>query len=195
MPPLPRFNVYEVLPTAGKATAIHTGRALYVIEIPQSIRPPHQSLTGRYQTKAGSKSRALLHYEIVNLSQKGPLAEASVDIGIQPHQQIDSTLRVRIENTGSLLIRDLRLELLLPPEMPEIGCVSAKDAPMFYRDDIPWLKFVVSNISAPLFLEQREIFTWLLEFETGFTFHTKDGAVRLAPVNIGHYTLWYLPPE
>ena len=73
---------------------------------------------------------------------------AVADVRIQPHKAIDSTLIVCLRNTGENLIRDLRFELLLPLEIPGIGCFSCDESEMLHHEDKVWIKFVIPSLPA-----------------------------------------------
>jgi hypothetical protein len=75
-------NVYEVLPK-GNASAIATGKALYVIDVPDSEKAPHQSKRDwLYYVRLGSKSQPATHriIEDIRTRQRFPSVEAKFEI-------------------------------------------------------------------------------------------------------------------
>jgi hypothetical protein len=189
-PPPSRFNVYEILPSPASASRIKLGHALYVIEIPASEGHARQALDGKYYAKAGSTTRVLGHYEVVQLNARGPEASASVEVKIQPHKTIDSTLIACFKNTGSSLIKDLRFELWLPPEIDRIGCFSCDESEFLTHDGFPWIRFIVPSLEHPLFKDQPEVRKWHLEYQSGMTVVGENGKWQLPPPNVGYSTLW-----
>jgi hypothetical protein len=188
-PRLARFNVWEITP-ASERSAIKAGHALYVIDVPSTGGRARQSKDGKYHIKAGSKTRALNDDEIQRLNARELVMAAVADVRIQPHKTIDSTLIVCLRNTGENLIRDLRFELLLPPEIPGIGCFSCDESEMLHHEDKVWIKFVITSLSHPLFRDQPEVRRWHLEYESGLTFETAAGKTTAVISNVGYSTLW-----
>ncbi len=189
-PALTRFNVYEVLSSTTAPSQILAGHAIYVLEIPAASGHGRQALDGKYYAKAGSKTRVLDHYEILALNARGSEGSAAADIHIQPHQTINSTLIVTFRNTGPTVIRDLRLELLLPPEIVQIGCFFCQESQFLMQDGFPWVKFVVPSLGQPLFPDHIEVRCWHLDFRTGLTVKAPNGKFQLPPRDYGYSTLW-----
>jgi predicted HTH transcriptional regulator len=73
------FNVYEILPNSG-TSGIATGKALFVVDIPDSDRAPHQSKRdSKYYVRLAGKSHPAAHrlIEDIRNRQKHPLLGVS----------------------------------------------------------------------------------------------------------------------
>lgn len=77
-------RVIPVLPKNSERSKIEPGKALYVIEVPDSDRAPHQSVSDRrYYVRIGSKSEPTPHRLIEDIRNraKHPNVEVIVDTG------------------------------------------------------------------------------------------------------------------
>jgi hypothetical protein len=111
------FNVYEILPKA-TGSSLAADKSLYVVEVPDSERAPHQSLRDhKYYVRLAGKSRPASHRLIEDIRNrvKHPKLEVS-DLQIvgakffpQPggsalssHGPIQANLRFTISNRGGI---------------------------------------------------------------------------------------------
>jgi len=63
-------NVYEILPTSGAST-INAGKAVYIVDVPDSERAPHQSRHDNvYYIRLGGKSRPASHRIIEDIRNR-----------------------------------------------------------------------------------------------------------------------------
>lgn len=123
---IPGFVVHEFGPK-GRGSQIQAGKALYVVDVPDSDRAPHQSTRDRkYYVRLGSQSQPAPHKMIEDIRnrQKHPnvlLMEATTeDTEANPVREdlyfcvLDAALRIVLANVGSLKSTDTFL--LLHPQ-------------------------------------------------------------------------------
>ncbi len=123
------FNVFEIGPKIG-TSSIATGKALFVVAVPDSDRAPHQSKRdSKYYVRMGGKSNPAAHrlIEDIRNRQKHPLLKISsihlqvttLPLSFDPRDRlptIDGETRVvfhiALENIGHMMARNtcLRLE-------------------------------------------------------------------------------------
>ena len=126
------FNVYEVGPKPG-TSSIAAGKALFVVDVPESDRAPHQSKRdSKYYVRLGGKSHPAAHrlIEDIRNRQKHPLLKiSSIQLELtnlpvsadpmepfRPRPIIDGETRIVfhifLENIGQMMARNtcLRLE-------------------------------------------------------------------------------------
>ncbi len=89
--PLTTFNVYAILPTS-PTSRIQPGRALYVIDIPDSLHAPHQANDYRYYIRSGGKSVPIGHRLVADIMgrRQHPQIELSFKIEKETRTQTDS---------------------------------------------------------------------------------------------------------
>src|SRR5262249_34675564 len=76
-------NVYEIL-EGSQSSTIAAGKALYVVDIPDSERAPHQSKRdGRYYVRLGSKSQPASHRLIEDIRNRGRTPDLELEISIK----------------------------------------------------------------------------------------------------------------
>jgi len=118
------FNVHEFGPNTA-ASQIQKGKALYVVDVPDSDRAPHQSKRDmKYYVRVGSQSLPAPHrlIEDIRNRQKHPrisLGEITIDVRSCESTDskiyaVDLILTVQIVNCGSIKSTDTFL--LLKPE-------------------------------------------------------------------------------
>jgi hypothetical protein len=123
-PPLPAFNVFEVLP-ASDASSILPGHAVYVLELPSSDAAPHQALDHRYYLRIAGKSRPMGHVHVqdvlrrtrtprVALTNLGPFGDPEPDPDDPRGPRVLLSLRAFVRNEGRSLARHVGGELVLP---------------------------------------------------------------------------------
>ena len=123
-PPLPAFNVHEVLPD-GPDSAIHPGCAVYVIEVPSSESAPHQSLDHRYYLRIAGKSRPMGHVHLADVLRRTrhPRLDVTRVDPYGPGERITTDprgpkvmlcFRVQGRNDGPRLAQHAGIELVLP---------------------------------------------------------------------------------
>ncbi len=82
--PLTTFNVYAILPKSS-TSQIQPGRALYVIDIPDSAHAPHQANDYRYYIRAGGKSVPIGHRLVADI------------MGRRQHPQFEFSFKIEKE--------------------------------------------------------------------------------------------------
>ena len=123
-PHLKACNVYEVL-ASGPTSPILPGRAVYVLEIPQSDAAPHMARDRRYYLRIAGRSRPManrhvldiLHrttYPAVTVERVDPFGEPEV-IGHDPRgPKALVRLRATLSNTGRTLAQHVGCEFAIP---------------------------------------------------------------------------------
>jgi len=92
--PLNSFNVYAILP--GDTTSqIQPGRALYVVDIPDSPAAPHQSaIDNRYYARVAGRSRPIGHRFVVDIMSRRQ----------HPKIELEFEIKTRtVETTGRII--------------------------------------------------------------------------------------------
>ena len=124
-PPLKAFNVYEVRGENPNRTAILPGRAVYVVEIPDSEDAPHQSRDRRYYLRIAGKSRPMGHRHVMDILQRrrdpevlvhhvDPYGEPEVVETDPRGPSVLLRLRFMLLNEGRALAQHVGLECTLP---------------------------------------------------------------------------------
>jgi hypothetical protein len=122
------INVYEISRKAEGASALAPGKALYILDVPDSERAPHQSQRDSlYYVRIGSKSRPATHRILEDIRNRArfPLVRPKfeilkVEIPFTQHQGINGESRVHfgitLINYGKLKSTNtcLRTEVSLP---------------------------------------------------------------------------------
>jgi hypothetical protein len=123
-PPLPAFNVFEILGGAPDSS-IPPGRAVYAVEVPTSELAPHQALDYRYYLRIAGKSRPMgnLHLQDVLRRTRHPRV---VVTRLGPYGPVERTesdprgpkavvgLHVLVTNEGATLAHHVGGELTIP---------------------------------------------------------------------------------
>ena len=65
-PPLEKFNVYAI-PPSGPGTKIDEGRALFVVEVPDSQQAPHQAKDYKYYSRVASRAQPIRHRQVLDI--------------------------------------------------------------------------------------------------------------------------------
>ena len=65
-PPLEKFNVYAI-PPSGPGTKISEGRALFVVEVPDSQQTPHQAKDYKYYSRVASRAQPIRHRQVLDI--------------------------------------------------------------------------------------------------------------------------------
>ena len=65
-PPLEKFNVYAI-PPSGPGTKIGEGRALFVVEVPDSQQAPHQAKDYKYYSRVASRAQPIRHRQVLDI--------------------------------------------------------------------------------------------------------------------------------
>jgi Schlafen, AlbA_2 len=121
------FNVYEILPK-GAGSKIDATKSLYIADVPNSDRAPHQSKRDhKYYVRLGGKSHPASHrlIEDIRNRQKHPVVELSritLEVNSLPPfvagdppkfaGSIDVRFHVRLKNIGPLLAQRVCLRLV-----------------------------------------------------------------------------------
>lgn len=124
-PPLKAFNVHEIVGDNPHQTAILPGRAVYVIEIPDSEGAPHQSRDRRYYLRIAGKSRPMSHRHVLDIMQRRHDPDVRID-HVDPFGEPELCpadprgplvllrLRCHLINRGRALAHHVGLECTLP---------------------------------------------------------------------------------
>jgi hypothetical protein len=122
------FNVYEIGPKPG-TSSIGAGKALFVVDVPESDRAPHQSKRDlKYYVRLAGKSHPAPHRMIEDIRnrQKHPLLEmseiqlqvAGLPVSVEPIDQratVDGDTRtifhISVQNIGRIMARNACLRL------------------------------------------------------------------------------------
>lgn len=122
------FHVYEIKSKSATSPIAH-GKAIFVIEVPESDRAPHQSARDqKYYVRLGGKSQPAPHrlIEDIRNRQKHPLLEISeirlqitdLPVSVEPidlQATIDGetriTLNISVQNAGPIMARNACLRL------------------------------------------------------------------------------------
>lgn len=147
-PQLKQFNVYEV-GRSGSQSAIQEGRAVYVIEIPESEDAPHQCRDRRYYLRIAGKSRPMSHRHVLDVLNRVRDPEVHiqrVDPYGEPEVFADPRgpsvlvrLRGTVLNSGRALAHHVGCEFALPRfavntecrrrTLESLGCTSLSQRP------------------------------------------------------------------
>ena len=123
-PKIPRCNVFEVRPK-NVQSKIHTGHAVYVLDLPSSPEAPHQAKDHRYYLRIAGKSRPMGHVHVqdilrrtfhpsVRVSRFGPYGSMDVDDSDPRGRRIFLRFRTFIVNDGRSLARHVGFECVVP---------------------------------------------------------------------------------
>jgi len=118
------FNVYEIGPKLG-ASDIATGKALFVVDVPDSDRAPHQSKRdSKYYVRLGGKSSPATHrlIEDIRNRQKHPL------LNISSIQLQITGLPVSLEESSHRPTIDGEVQIAFHFSLENIGHVIARNA-------------------------------------------------------------------
>jgi hypothetical protein len=117
------FAVYE-LPEVAGFTHCDPGKAVFVIDVPDSDEAPHQALDGKYYGRVGGKSRPLPHrlvMDIVN-RRKYPVIEPtfawSRDKGRSTSDRHRYQLQITLTNHGPIRALNYLLQVKIPKAVP-----------------------------------------------------------------------------
>jgi hypothetical protein len=130
------FNVYEIKATS-TTSGIASGKALFIVDVPDSERAPHQSTKDwRYYVRLGGKSQPAPHRMIEDIRnrQKHPSAEAEIrpEVTSLPDFKTDIrasffqgefriTFFITIKNDGRLMAQSTCLRFQNPGSFSYIG--------------------------------------------------------------------------
>ena len=128
------FNVYEILPKSS-GSAIAADKSLYVLDVPDSERAPHQSTRDlKYYVRLGGKSRPATHRIIEDIRNRGRHPRLEVhDMHLRnatflpgplgTEGQLHLTLEFCLRNNGKVRAANacLKLSANIPVSMDPIG--------------------------------------------------------------------------
>lgn len=99
-PPLTNLVIYEKVYTTLSEISI-PGRAVYIIEVPESQNAPHQANDHCYYTRIGEQTAALLHQPLMDIvnRQRMALINLKIDYEVNDTKLI---LVVHLKNTGEV---------------------------------------------------------------------------------------------
>lgn len=164
--------------TVVSLTISNPGRVAYVVEIPQSLDAPHQADDNRYYKRFNFQSLPMEDYEVRDVRNRArqPLVLAHCSRLRNPSVLADGSVQVPVSlvlnNTGSVLARDIYIELEVPKQfhianLTVLGTHEQFEVqdPKYPQHKIPYLRFKIHHRDAagslPLFPEtQVELFDW-----------------------------------
>lgn len=123
-PPLTSFDVHEVRGTDPESEIL-PGRAVYVLEFPDSQDAPHQARDRRYYLRIAGKSRPMSHRHVLDIMQRRRDPDVAV-VQVDPYgspELIEGDprgpcvllrLRSRLQNRGRVLAQHVGLEVTVP---------------------------------------------------------------------------------
>ena len=131
-------NVHEIQPKTSGSSSIARDKSIFVVEVPDSERAPHQSKRDlKYYVRVGGKSRPAPHrliedirnrakhpkLEVHDVQITNAVAQTPRVTGLRSECQLDIILRLGIRNTGTVRAANacLQLSATIPvtPTMPE----------------------------------------------------------------------------
>ncbi len=128
-PPLEKFNVYAIPPSSPN-TKIQQGRALFVVEVPDSPKAPHQAKDYRYYSRVASRAQPIRHRQVLDILNR------------QQHPELG--LRFRLKLRGKKADSEGQGERSTHPATVEEAILSAFDTERLFAD-IPALEVAVIN--------------------------------------------------
>lgn len=123
-PRLKSFNVFEVALNQSDPDDPRP-RAVYIIELPQSVEAPHQARDHRYYLRVAGKSRPMSHVHLedilrrnnrpqVELARLGPYGDPEFVFDSPSGPRVYVMLRAFLHNHGRVMARHVGAELTLP---------------------------------------------------------------------------------
>ena len=128
-PPLEKFNVYAI-PPSSLGTNIRQNRALFVVEVPDSPKAPHQAKDYRYYSRVASRAQPIRHRQVLDILNR------------QQHPELK--LRFRLKLRGKKAEATGQKEQPSHPATTEEAILSALDSEKLVAD-IPSLEVAVLN--------------------------------------------------
>jgi hypothetical protein len=199
--PLADFNVYSLL--SAKSTSIQSGRALYLIDIPDSALAPHQATDNKYYIRVGGRSRPIGHRIVVDIMgrRQHPKVELEFKIEVatrlerdvigdmvsmgsrrrQPAVHTECTLVVTATNTGQVYAQYVNCFIYLPGSLLDQLMLDRIE---YNRGNVPeFYEYCTKNTV-------RDVVD--TEFSLGAAID-KYGPARFDPVLPGLSRIWSLP--
>lgn len=124
-PHLKACNVYEVPADDETRSAILPGRAVYVLEIPQSDAAPHMARDRRYYLRIAGRSRPMANRHVLDILHRtthpavtveriDPFGEPELIVNDPRGPKAVVRLRAMLVNTGRTLAQHVGCEFVLP---------------------------------------------------------------------------------
>jgi hypothetical protein len=128
--PVTSFNVYQILPT-GPDSQIASGRALYVIDIRDSIQAPHQAFDNKYYIRVAGRSRPAGHRLVLDIMGRRQYPKIDLDFEIEvttkerpsplswepPKKTSAYALKITARNTGRVYSQYVNSFILVPVDI------------------------------------------------------------------------------
>jgi hypothetical protein len=118
---------------------VSPGRSLYVVEVPKTLRGPHQAADRRYYKRHNFKSDPMEHYEIADVRNRRnvfpPLVSFRTDIYGRTIVMFD------VENIGTIVAQDVRFEFSPSLPWPDGAIPPALDEGIAYLQPRQKLRF------------------------------------------------------
>jgi hypothetical protein len=120
------FNVYEILPKSTGSSQLDSNKSIYVIDVPDSERAPHQSKRDhKYYVRLGSGSQPASHRLIEDIRNRtrhpilevhdpliiGAVSEGSHVSGLRSEFDLNMSIRVGVRNKGRVRASNACLQL------------------------------------------------------------------------------------
>jgi hypothetical protein len=158
-PPLRTFNVYKILGST-EITQIQPGKAVYIIQIEDSLSAPHQAKDNRYYGRVAGKSQPLSHrmvMDIVNRRQY-PLLELKFYYAYADEKPFTvpkeygqhPILVVSIRNTGTIFAQYVNSIIDIPGRAIDESTISLnyKVMPIILDENNEYLRIIIENIAS-----------------------------------------------
>jgi len=118
--PLKKFNVY-VIRRSGPESQIEEGKGIFLIDIPDSVNAPHQSVRDRrYYARVGGKSRPISHRMIMDMIGRRKSPEMELNLKFLYHKKPPYdvvSIKLYCENKGKVFAKYVNGFLYVPEEM------------------------------------------------------------------------------
>lgn len=111
---LRRFNVH-VVEARQRESQISTGKALFLIEIPDSEQAPHQASDKRYYARIGGKSVPIGHRFVTDIIGRAQYPKLEAVFGLSKAEETEELLlHVYVRNVGRIFANYVNGEILIP---------------------------------------------------------------------------------
>lgn len=114
--PLTTFNVYAILPNT-PTSHIRSGRALYVIDIPDSPLAPHQAQDNKYYIRTAGRSRPINHRLVTDIIGRRQYPKLELDFFVRSaetpiYKKVE--LIIKAKNVGGIYAQYVNCLIYLP---------------------------------------------------------------------------------
>ena len=125
--PLRKFNVYQILGKS-KKSVIEKGKAIYIIDIPDSENAPHQAFDKKYYARIGGTSKPINHKFVTDIigRRKDPIMDLEFRLELKEDGGFieNAKLIVDSRNNGRVFAKYINCFLVIPKWLkPEITMI------------------------------------------------------------------------